>query len=152
MEKENKNSKKDENAKETAKQIVINAENAILGRLASYAAKQALLGKNIIILNSEKSIILGNKKDILEKFAQKRRRHGSSQKGPIYDAVPEKMMKRTIRGMLSRDKSRGNAALNRIRAYNKIPSGYSNVEAISAGREKNAKYLSLGEIAKLIRK
>ena len=30
-------------------QIVLDAKNTVLGRLASYAAKQALLGKKIIV-------------------------------------------------------------------------------------------------------
>ena len=42
-------------------QIVIDATNATMGRLASYVAKQALLGKQIAIVNSEKAIITGNK-------------------------------------------------------------------------------------------
>jgi len=34
--------------------ITINAENQVLGRLATYAAKQALLGNTIVVINSEK--------------------------------------------------------------------------------------------------
>ena len=43
---------------------VIDGTNAVLGRLASYAAKQALQGEEIAIVNSEQIIITGNKKNI----------------------------------------------------------------------------------------
>ena len=47
---------------------VIDAENAILGRLASYVAKQVLKGEEIVIVNSEKAIITGNKKNIQKNY------------------------------------------------------------------------------------
>ena len=43
-------------------EIIIDATNATLGRMASYVAKQALLGKKVIILNSERAIVTGRKK------------------------------------------------------------------------------------------
>ncbi len=42
--------------------IIINAENGSFGRVASFAAKQALLGNEVTVVNSEKAIITGNKK------------------------------------------------------------------------------------------
>ena len=47
---------------------IIDGKNAVLGRLASYAAKEALKGENIIILNCEKVIVTGNRKNIRERF------------------------------------------------------------------------------------
>ena len=61
---------------------IIDGKNAILGRLASYTAKEALKGEEIIIINCDQIIITGNKKNIKEKFEAKRNRVGSSQKGP----------------------------------------------------------------------
>ena len=40
--------------------IFIDAENSVRGRVASYAAKQALGGNEIIVLNSEKALISGD--------------------------------------------------------------------------------------------
>ena len=47
---------------------IIDGTNAILGRLASYTAKELLKGEEIIIVNCEKIIITGNKKNIEENF------------------------------------------------------------------------------------
>jgi len=54
---------------------IIDGKNAVLGRLASYAAKEALKGEDIVILNCEHVIITGNKRDIRETFERKRRRY-----------------------------------------------------------------------------
>ena len=51
--------------------MIINANNLILGRLASFAAKQALLGEKIEIVNSEETVIIGSKKVIYAKYDEK---------------------------------------------------------------------------------
>ena len=47
-------------------EIIIDATDAALGRMATFAAKQALNGKKVIILNSEDAIITGKKHAILD--------------------------------------------------------------------------------------
>ena len=42
--------------------MLIDSKNIILGRLASFAAKHALLGENVDIVNCESAVITGNKK------------------------------------------------------------------------------------------
>ena len=54
--------------------LIIDATNATFGRLASYAAKQALQGNDIVILNSEKAIISGRKENIIEKYQELRKK------------------------------------------------------------------------------
>ena len=39
--------------------MIINAENLILGRMTTYAAKKALQGEEVDIVNCEKAIITG---------------------------------------------------------------------------------------------
>ena len=81
-------------------EIIIDATNGSFGRICSYAAKQALEGNEVIIVNSEKSIISGNKKDIIQKYNVLGGKGGKSQKGPKYIKIPYRMLKRGIRGML----------------------------------------------------
>ena len=45
--------------------MIIDASNLILGRLATFVAKQALLGEQVFIANCEKSVISGDKANIL---------------------------------------------------------------------------------------
>ncbi|MEM4230583.1 MAG: 50S ribosomal protein L13 [Candidatus Pacearchaeota archaeon] len=133
--------------------IVIDGENCIMGRLASFVAKQALQGKQIDILNSEKVFITGNRKDILEKYI-KLRRKGKSQKmkGPLFPTMPEKILKRVIRGMMKYKEGRGKEAFKRIKCYIGIPKEFGNVEKISVFKLKeNKKGLNLKELSCLLR-
>ena len=97
---------------------VIDGRDAVLGRLASYVAKESLKGEEIAVLNCEKIIITGNKKNIKENFESKRKRVGSTQKGPKVSRLNEKIVKRAIRGMLPNYREgRGKIALKRIKCY-----------------------------------
>ena len=128
---------------------VIDGEGAILGRLASYVAKEALKGEEIAILNCNKVIISGNKKTIEKNFHEKRGRVGSSQKGPKHSRVAYKIVKRTIRGMLPEHRfGRGREAFKRIKCYNETPKEFEKIEKIKAGKEKPIKYSEVKEFSK----
>lgn len=114
----------------------IDAKNAVLGRIASYAAKQALGGEKVSIFNAEKAIVVGNKKEVMNKFREKRKRHGSSQKGPKYPTTAHGIIKRTIRGMLPHKKERGKKALKRIKCYDKVPKEFKDKKLIKSGKGK----------------
>ena len=128
---------------------VIDGKNAVLGRLASYVAKQALKGEEIIILNCEEIIITGKKKSIEKDFAKRRSRVGSSQKGPKLAKTSEKMVKRAIRGMLPDHRSgRGKVAFQKIKCYNKVPKEFQEAKKIIAGKAKQNKFSTIKEFAK----
>lgn len=127
---------------------IIDGEGAIMGRLASYAAKEALKGEDIVILNAEKAVITGRRENIKKRFDAKRLRVGSSQKGPKISRAPEKILKRAIRGMLPHTKGRGVAALKRIKCYIGIPKEFENVKKISGGKEIKSKFITIDELKK----
>lgn len=131
-------------------QIIIDAANSVLGRVASYAAKQALLGNKIIIVNCNDVLITGRRNLILETYSQMRRRGKGWQKGPIVPKVAEKLMKRTIRGMLAYTQQRGEDALDRIICYNEVPKEFESAKKISLARELKIKSTKLSEVAKII--
>ncbi len=131
--------------------IIIDATNATMGRLASYAAKQALFGREIIIVNSEKAIVTGAKRVILTKYGDKRKKGGTSLRGPVYYRAPERMIKMAIRGMLPNHRTgKGKEALRRVMCYRGIPEEYKNEKMIKAGKEKKTKYLTVKEISERI--
>ena len=127
---------------------IINGENAVLGRLASYAAKQALLGEEIVILNCEKVMITGSRQDIREKFEAKRRRIGSGQKGPKHSRLAHLIVKRAIRGMLSHRSGRGKEAFRRIKCFSGVPEEFKDAKKIVGSKEKKAKFMHIDEITK----
>ncbi len=128
--------------------IVIDASNALLGRLASYAAKQALIGREVIIVNCAGAVISGNSPFILSLYRARRARGGSAMNGPNFPRSPERIVKRTIRGMLPYNNARGIAAWKRVKCYNDIPEAYASASHIKAGKEKPIKTLKLEELSK----
>jgi large subunit ribosomal protein L13 len=129
--------------------MIIDGKNVVLGRLASFAAKEALKGNEISIVNSEQIIITGNKKMIKKEFEEKRSRIGHSQKGPKHSAIIEKMVKRAVRGMLPTPKQgRGKEALERIKCYKGIPKKFEEKEIIKIDTPQKMKYSKIKEFGK----
>lgn len=131
------------------KEILIDARHAILGRLASFAAKKALEGNSIVIVNSQKAIIIGNKSNLIEKFKERIARGKGSLKGPYISRSPEQILRRAIRGMLPWKKSKGKEAYRRIKCFLSIPKKYEKVKKI-VSKPKYGKFISLEQLSKLI--
>ena len=133
------------------KQIIIDATNATLGRLCSYVAKQALLGKSVIVVNAERAVVTGRKKATIASYHKRKQRGGSSQKGPFFPKVPERIVKRAIRGMLpDYRRGRGREAFKRIKCYKGVPEKYEKEKMIKAGKEKHTTYMNIEQISKKI--
>ncbi|MBI4451162.1 50S ribosomal protein L13 [Candidatus Woesearchaeota archaeon] len=101
--------------------LLLDATNAVLGRIASHAAKQALIGKNVIVVNCEKAIVSGRKSYILERYIHRRSR-GQPMYGPFIPRLPDRFVRRIIRGMLPWDKPKGKLAFKRVMCYTGMPS------------------------------
>ena len=107
--------------------MIINADKLILGRMAAIVAKQALLGEEVKIVNCEKAVVIGHRKPVLVHY-KKRLKLGQPQQGPFVQRRPDFFVRRTIRGMLPRKKSRGRDAYSRIKCYVGIPEEFSGKE------------------------
>ncbi|MBS3088374.1 50S ribosomal protein L13 [Candidatus Pacearchaeota archaeon] len=129
------------------KSIIIDAKDSVLGRIAALAAKQALLGKTVTVINCNEAIITGSKPVILKKYKSLRAKGGSSLKGPIISKAPERIMKRTIRGMLSHRQGRGEQAFARIMCYNKTPAEFESSEKISLKKPIKTRFITLTELS-----
>jgi large subunit ribosomal protein L13 len=131
-------------------QIVVDAKNGVVGRIASFVAKQALFGKKVIVVNCNDALLSGRRGMILEQYGHMRSRGKGAQKGPIIPRVAEKLMKRTIRGMLEYTQRRGEAALDRVICYNETPKEFEAVKKISLAKEMKIRTVTLKEVAKII--
>lgn len=127
---------------------VVNAEGAIMGRLASTIAKRLLKGEEITVVNAEKVIITGAKKVILEGFRARRVR-GKPRKGPHYPRMPDRIFRRVVRGMLPYQKPRGRTAFKNLKVFIGIPHG---VDASKAEDHKaklgTDRFMYLGDVSK----
>ncbi len=104
----------------------INAENQVIGRLASKVAKLALMGYEIYIFNAEKSVITGDWYFLVKYWNHKVNERGDWLKGPFYPTRPDKILRRVIRGMLPKN-YRGRIALKRVKVFLGVPEEYKNV-------------------------
>ena len=128
---------------------IINGKDAIMGRLASYVAKEALKGEDIVILNCDQIIITGSREFIKEDFEERRKRIGSGQMGPKISRSSDKIVKRAIRGMLpDHRKGRGKIAFSKIKCYVGIPKEFQDSKKISGGKEVTSKFIRVGDIKK----
>jgi large subunit ribosomal protein L13 len=132
---------------------VIDATGLILGRMASIVAKRLLLGENIIIVNAEKSTLSGKRLSRI-KEAREFLEVGHPGKGPFHPRRPDRIVHRTIRGMLPRRIPKGQQALKRLRVYLGVPEELKNTKMETLPEASAAKlkgpYFTLGELAKEI--
>jgi large subunit ribosomal protein L13 len=137
---------------------VIDATDTIMGRLASYSAKELLNGEKIVIVNAEKSIISGSREFIFEKYAHRRERSSVINPlrfGPKYPRRPDAILRRAIRGMLPWKRTTGRVAFKNLRVYIGTPNelkekGGTPITLPEANfkKLKVPKYVRLGELSK----
>jgi len=109
-------------------EINIDGKNSLLGRLGTFAAKQALLGNTVNIFNCEKIIISGNPRITKERYRHTLSEKGQPHKGPYIPRMPDRFVRRALRGMLPHKTARGAAALKRIMCYVDIPEKFKDVK------------------------
>jgi large subunit ribosomal protein L13 len=99
---------------------VIDASGLVLGRASSLIAKRLLSGEHIVVVNAEKAVVVGSRPNVLGYYVAAKAR-GSVRKGPIYPRMPERIFRRTVRGMLPYKRSTGRDAFKRLMTYIGVP-------------------------------
>jgi large subunit ribosomal protein L13 len=132
--------------------ILVNADNKVLGRIATFVAKKALQGEEIVIVNAEKAIITGSKKDAVRKYRSKMdiRGKGNPEKGPKFSRMPDRVVRRAVRGMLPWKSSRGREAYRKVHAYIGIPEEFEGKAFEEMPETKAKRFVEIGEVCKLL--
>lgn len=128
---------------------VVDADGLVLGRLASNVASRVLDGEEIRIINAEKAIISGKRREVIDEYKEKREK-GTQRKGPFFPRAPDKILKRTVRGMLPFGKPRGREAFERLRVYISTPdelAGLDHETVEDAQRPDLVSYVTLEEVS-----
>lgn len=133
--------------------MIIDANNMIMGRMASFIAKKALLGEKIDVINCEKAFFSGNPEDTLHTYWYRGRDMGGPRKGPFLSRMPDRFVRRIIRGMLPMNKARGREAFKRVMCYIGTPEEFKDkpVEKLphaNTSRLTTLKKVSVAEICK----
>ncbi|MFQ3308496.1 MAG: large subunit ribosomal protein L13 [Candidatus Nanohaloarchaea archaeon] len=130
---------------------VIDGENKILGRLASEVARRVKDGEEVHIVNSEKAVVSGDKKEVLADYKQKFDR-GRRDRGPYFQKRPDKILKRTVKNMLP-DGPDGRELRSNYRTYLQVPDRFDEVQDVDVKEGddlRNRNYVTLTEISEHI--
>lgn len=133
-------------------ELTIDAKDAVVGRVATFAAKQALLGYAVNIVNCEDAIITGSKPGTHAKYHRLHFTLGQQQYGPYFPRVPDRFVRRLLRGMLEYKTGRGKDAYKRIRCYIGVPESLKQAKLVPASKTAkdlpNLKYVTVGALCR----
>jgi len=131
-------------------EIIVDAENSVVGRLGSFVAKKALQGNKVTVVNSEKAIIIGKKDIVINRYIERRQLGKGVQKGPNMPSRSDMILRRMIRGMLPWHKTTGRNAFKLIYCYKGIPEKYKNKEKdfLKLESKKALNYMTIQDISR----
>ena len=132
---------------------IYNGEGMILGRLAALVAKDALHGEEIAVVNCEKVIISGKRENTFAREKERRDRKGYPLTSAKFTRLPDRCVRRSIRGMLPYKIARGREAFDRIMCYIGVPAQMKDLPLISIKKESMQKlsvlrYTTVGQMCK----
>jgi len=140
---------------------VYDASGQILGRLASLIAKELMAGQKngrddrAVVINAEKAIVSGRPSSVFKRYRAKYELN-HPRKGPFFPRMPDKILKRTVRGMLPyQAKTRGRDALRNLRVWigtrqefsDGLPDGHVDGDLSSIAGEIPERHVTLNEIS-----
>jgi large subunit ribosomal protein L13 len=130
--------------------MIIDASGAVLGRLASFAAKRLVSGEDVIVVNAEKAVISGGRAATLERYKVKFNRlsKGTPTEGPKFYRRPDMLVKRTIRGMVGFTRPRGELAFKRLRVFMGVPKEYADKVEKADVRAPRAETMTIEELCR----
>ncbi len=132
---------------------LVNADGLILGRMASVVAKKLLNGEKVIIVNAEKAVISGKKRSKVAE-AKEFLEVGAPKRGPFHYRRPDRILRKTVRGMLPFKQPKGKTALKKLKVFIGVPETLHDQPMVSINEAQAAKlngpYFTLADLAKEI--
>lgn len=131
--------------------MIVDGENLVLGRVASNAASLAMDGEEIRIVNADRVVVTGDQDDIFGRYKEKYER-GDKDHGPHFPRRPDRILNRTVRGMLPYSKTSGKEAYDRVKTYVGVPREFEDedLENIEEAEVTSSRYVTLGEVGKYL--
>lgn len=108
--------------------VYIDAENLILGRLASQVAKALLEGYTVYVFNIEKAVESGDPQMVKNSYRvwlELKTLRNPRKQSPRRPRTPEAIFKRAVKGMLPKS-WKGAKALKRLRVFVGVPPEFRN--------------------------
>lgn len=135
--------------------LVVDASGLRLGRVASFIAKQLLEGREVVVVNSEKAVISGSKRAIIDRYKRRMERRtwkNPEDVGPKRERRPDALFYAAVKGMVPRKTPRGKMALSRLRVFIGLPPKFKDFEKITIPEASvdhlKGPYMALIELSK----
>ncbi len=130
---------------------IYNGEGMVLGRLAGYVAKDALLGEEVAVVNCDKVMVSGKKIVVLAEKKKRWNRRGYPLKSQKRPRLSDRFVRRAIRGMLPWRINRGREAYRKVLCYIGVPRELQGQQMIeiktaSAAKLPTLHYITVQEI------
>lgn len=135
---------------EERKEIIIDAEGAILGRLASKIAQLLKEGYEVYVVNAEKAVVSGEKQRVIEGYKiwlSLRTLRNPEKSSPKRPRNPVSIVKYTVRGMLPKSFSKGRTRLSKLRVFVGVPKELEGKEVVKLATRRSRKVVTVAEIA-----
>ncbi|MFB3889457.1 MAG: 50S ribosomal protein L13 [Candidatus Bathyarchaeia archaeon] len=137
-------------AKTSSAAAVVNGEGLILGRMCSKVAKRLLSGEQIIIVNAEKTVLSGKRKMKVTE-AKEFLEVGAPERGPFHSRRPDRIVRKTVRGMVPWKQPKGKVAYKRLKVFMGVPDELKGQKMETFAEASSAKlkgpHFTLGELA-----
>ncbi|MEM1819623.1 MAG: 50S ribosomal protein L13, partial [Sulfolobales archaeon] len=137
--------------------LVIDAEGAILGRLATTVSKALLSGYKVFVVNSEKAVVSGKPQMVIDSYRvwlEIKSLRNPYKWSPKRPRTPIAIVKKAVKGMLPKDNWRGISSLKNLKVYIGYPEELKKYEAIKLVDASYTKlsrgFITVGEIAKML--
>lgn len=136
--------------------IYVDASGQIAGRLCSKIALELLSGKRVIVLNAENALVSGRSTSVFRQWQARLEiySHVNPMYGPIHPRRPDNILRRMVRGMVPKTKTKGVVAMRRLRVYMGVPAKYASVKTSkfedALATRPLPSYTTIAEIAKNI--
>jgi large subunit ribosomal protein L13 len=135
---------------EVRKEIIIDAEGAILGRLASKVAQLLKEGYKVYVVNAEKAVVSGEKQRVIEGYKiwlSLRTLRNPEKSSPKRPRNPVSIVKYTVRGMLPKSFNKGRARLSKLKVFVGVPKELEGKEMVKLITRKSRRVVTVAEIA-----
>ncbi|MCX8184317.1 MAG: 50S ribosomal protein L13 [Sulfolobales archaeon] len=143
----------------SSREVLIDAEGLVLGRLASVVAKLLMRGYKVYVVNAEKAVVSGKPQIVKESYAlwfEIKTLRNPEKWSPHRPRNPISIVKYSVRGMLPKSPFKKILLLKRLKVYVGYPEELKKAKlqlvdvSTACSRRLGHKYVTIGEVARYL--
>lgn len=131
------------------KDLLVDADGAVLGRMATTVVAHLLKGGRVNVINAERAVISGDPRATIHKYTARRaiKKKSNPAHSPHWPRRPDMLVKRIIRGMLPWYKQTGRDAFHNLRVHMGVPDNMKVDGALKPLRKKFRKSIMIKDLS-----